>query len=83
MTVLRAVTDEALGLGGSPDDRVLVHFGAVDYRAEVWFDGQHVVSHVGGQTPFTADVTDAMARDVAEHVIVVRPGPAPGQAGLE
>jgi beta-galactosidase/beta-glucuronidase len=68
----RAVTDEALGLGGSPDDRVLVHFGAVDYRAEVWFDGQHVVSHVGGQTPFTADVTDAMARDVAEHVIVVR-----------
>ena len=54
--------------GGS---RVLVHFGAVDYRARVWVDGRLVASHVGGQTPFTADVTDAL-EDVSEHALVVR-----------
>src|SRR3712207_7129555 len=40
---------------------LLVHFGAVDHSAQVWFDGQLVAEHVGGQTPFTADVTDALA----------------------
>lgn len=54
------------------EDRILLHFGAVDYRAQVWFDGQFVVGHVGGQTPFTADVTDAMAPGAGEHIIVVR-----------
>jgi beta-galactosidase/beta-glucuronidase len=52
--------------------RVLVHFGAVDFRADVWCDGQHVVGHVGGQSPFTADVTDALSPQAEEHVIVVR-----------
>jgi beta-galactosidase/beta-glucuronidase len=67
----RRVPPDALGVGGD-HRRVLVHFGAVDYRARVWFDGQLVAVHVGGQTPFTADVTDAMAPDAREHVIVVR-----------
>jgi beta-galactosidase/beta-glucuronidase len=53
------------------DDRLLVHFGAVDHEADVWCDGQHVAHHVGGQTPFTADVTDALA-DTDDHVLVVR-----------
>ncbi len=35
---------------------LLLHFGAVDYRADVWIDGRHVVSHEGGHTPFTAEV---------------------------
>ena len=66
----RRVTHESLG--ARDDARVLVHFGAVDYRARVWFDGQLVASHTGGQTPFTADVTDALARGASEHVLVVR-----------
>jgi beta-galactosidase/beta-glucuronidase len=37
--------------------RVLLHFGAVDYRAEVWVDGVPVASHRGGYTPFTCDIT--------------------------
>ena len=59
---------------GARPSRVLVHFGAVDHRAHVWFDGQLVAEHVGGQTPFTVDVTEAArvtTRD-AEHVLVVR-----------
>ncbi len=52
--------------------RVLIHFGAVDFRALVWFDGQLAGCHTGGQTPFTADVTDATASGTDDHVLVVR-----------
>ncbi|WP_406137614.1 glycoside hydrolase family 2 protein [Streptomyces sp. NBC_01089] len=52
--------------------RTLIHFGAVDHRARVWLDGRLVAEHTGGQTPFTADVTDAMEAGAAEHVLVVR-----------
>jgi beta-galactosidase/beta-glucuronidase len=55
------------------EGRVLVHFGAVDHRATVWCDGLLVAEHVGGQTPFTADITEAIAGDAREeHVLVVR-----------
>jgi beta-galactosidase/beta-glucuronidase len=57
------------GLGGR---RLLVHFGAVDHLARVWCDGQLVATHAGGQTPFTADVTDALDRGADSHVLVVR-----------
>ena len=42
------------------DGRVILHFGAVDYRARVWVNGQFVMSHEGGHTPFSADVTDVL-----------------------
>jgi beta-galactosidase/beta-glucuronidase len=37
--------------------RVLLHFGAVDYEARVWLNGQYLGSHEGGHTPFRFDVT--------------------------
>jgi beta-galactosidase/beta-glucuronidase len=49
----------------------MLHFGAVDYRADVWVDGQHVVTHEGGHTPFSADITAAL-RGSTSHAIVVR-----------
>jgi beta-galactosidase/beta-glucuronidase len=67
--------DDVSGDGDDPR-RVLVHFGAVDYRAQVWFDGQLVATHIGGQAPFTADVTDALAGgpdpSPEQHVLVLR-----------
>ncbi|WP_205857139.1 sugar-binding domain-containing protein [Phytoactinopolyspora endophytica] len=53
-------------------ERLLLHFGAVDYRASIWLNGQHVVDHEGGHTPFSADITDAIdpARD--QQSLVVR-----------
>ena len=56
-----------------PDDgdRVLVTFGAVDYRATVWVNGQRVTDHEGGHSSFTVDVTAALA-DGTEQVVVVR-----------
>ncbi len=40
--------------------RVLLHFGAVDQSAWVYVNGQEVCCHVGGYTPFSADITDAL-----------------------
>jgi len=37
--------------------RVLLHFGAVDYRAMVWLNGQFLGHHEGGNTPFQFDIS--------------------------
>ncbi|WP_371536301.1 glycoside hydrolase family 2 [Streptomyces sp. NBC_00466] len=68
----RRIAHGALVPDASRGGRTLIHFGAVDHRARVWLDGRLVAEHVGGQTPFTADVTDAMRPGAAEHVLVVR-----------
>ncbi|MBV9823883.1 MAG: glycoside hydrolase family 2, partial [Actinobacteria bacterium] len=54
-----------------PDERLLLHFGAVDYSAEVWVNGQLMARHTGGHTPFSADITDALV-DGDDQVLVVR-----------
>lgn len=41
-------------------NRVLLHFGAVDWQTEVFINGTKVGSHEGGYDPFTMDVTDAL-----------------------
>jgi len=51
-------------------DRLILHFGAVDYRARVWVNGTEVASHVGGHAPFHVDITHALA--AGEQVVVVR-----------
>lgn len=40
-----------------PGERLLLHFGAVDYLATVYVNGQEVGSHAGGYTPFVFDIT--------------------------
>ncbi len=59
------------------DGRILLHFGAVDYRAQVWVNGQLVAAHEGGHTPFYADITTALNTGDAEQVIVVRAEDSP------
>ncbi|MFH2038475.1 MAG: sugar-binding domain-containing protein, partial [Chloroflexota bacterium] len=43
-----------------PDNRCLIHFGAVDYECHVWINGNHVGSHTGGFIPFTFDITEEL-----------------------
>jgi beta-galactosidase/beta-glucuronidase len=50
--------------------RLLLHFGAVDYHAKVWANGQFVAEHRGGHTPFTADVTEAAEGAEALEIVV-------------
>ncbi|MET4061572.1 beta-galactosidase/beta-glucuronidase [Arthrobacter sp. UYP6] len=56
---------------GFVDDRVLLHFGAVDQSCTVTVNGTQVGGHDGGYLPFSLDVTDALVPG-AEQEIVVR-----------
>jgi len=67
-----------------PGDRLLLHFGAVDWRATVYVNGREVVHHTGGYEAFTADVTGALrpggpATDQELVVAVYDPTDAFGQ----
>ena len=55
---------------GMQPDRVLLHFGAVDQVADVYWNGVHVAHHEGGYLPFTADVTNALCE--GENVLCVK-----------
>ncbi len=50
--------------------RVLLRFGAVDYRAQVWVNGSLAGSHEGGQVPFALDVTRLL--QPGANVVTVR-----------
>ncbi|AGW40990.1 TetR family transcriptional regulator [Leifsonia xyli subsp. cynodontis DSM 46306] len=52
--------------------RLMLRFGAVDYRCRVWVDGHLLGEHEGGHTPFAFDATDALDAGRATHRIVVR-----------
>jgi beta-galactosidase/beta-glucuronidase len=53
----RVVSSAEIAAAGHASDRqLMLHFGAVDYRADVWVNGTHVASHEGGHTPFSATV---------------------------
>jgi len=55
----------------NPGERLLLHFGAVDYRASIWVNGALVAEHEGGHTPFSADITANLVAG-GEQVVVVR-----------
>lgn len=42
------------------DKRVILHFGAVDYKADVWVNGIHLMNHEGGHVPFSVEITDVL-----------------------
>lgn len=43
-----------------PQNRVFVYFGAVNYQADVYLNGQKVGRHTGGFTPFNFEITDLL-----------------------
>lgn len=51
--------------------RVILHFGAVDYACDLWVNGTYIREHKGGQTSFSADITEAVAAD-DENVIELK-----------
>ena len=50
--------------------RILLHFGAVDWKTEVWVNNIKVGEHTGGFTPFTFDITQALKN--SENNLVVK-----------
>lgn len=49
---------------------VLLHFGAVDWRAEVYVNDLLVGSHTGGYVPFSFDITPALSAKGAQKLTV-------------
>ncbi len=50
--------------------RYLLHFQAVDYQCRVYVDGEWIGEHIGGQAPFSFEIT-SFIKDEGEHQLVV------------
>ena len=50
--------------------RVLLHFGAVDYQCSLWLNGGLVGSHTGGSDPFSFDITDFLKTDGDNELVL-------------
>ena len=51
-------------------DRILLHFGAVDYMADIYLNNVKIASHSGGYTAFQIDLTPYLTR--GDQVLTVR-----------
>ena len=52
------------------EKKILLHFGAVDWKTDVWVNNIKVGSHTGGYTPFTFDITDALNYKGGNSIVV-------------
>ncbi|MFZ4129363.1 LamG-like jellyroll fold domain-containing protein [Streptomyces cellulosae] len=57
-------------VGKSGRDRLKLNFGAVDYQARVYVNGQKVAEHTGGYNAFSADITDALMSKGPQEIVV-------------
>ncbi|MCX6239591.1 MAG: beta-galactosidase [Bacteroidia bacterium] len=51
--------------------KILLHFGAVDWKSDIWLNDIKIGSHKGGYTPFTFDITPFL-NNTTEQKLVVR-----------
>lgn len=50
--------------------RVVLHFGAVDWEAQVWVNGREIGTHRGGYDAFHFDITDALTPSGPQELLV-------------
>ncbi|HEY7156500.1 MAG TPA: glycoside hydrolase family 2 TIM barrel-domain containing protein [Gemmataceae bacterium] len=50
--------------------RLLLHFGAVNWESTVWVNGKQFDTHRGGYDGFTLDITDALKMDGPQEIVV-------------
>lgn len=51
-------------------ERILLNFGAVDWRADVWVNSIKVGQHTGGYAPFSFDITSALNTKGTNTILV-------------
>ncbi len=50
--------------------KVLLHFGAVDWRSDVYVNGEKIGFHEGGYDPFTIDITRALHKGTRQQLAI-------------
>lgn len=50
--------------------RVMLNFGAVDWKCSVWLDGDSVGNHQGGYDPFSIDITNKVKFGTEQELVV-------------
>lgn len=58
--------------------RVVLHFGAVDWEATVYVNGTEIGAHRGGYDAFSFDITDALKPDCEQELVVAVWDPTDG-----
>ncbi|HPL76244.1 MAG TPA: glycoside hydrolase family 2 TIM barrel-domain containing protein [Paludibacteraceae bacterium] len=53
------------------NNRVLLHFGAVDWKTDVWVNDVKVGRHTGGYTPFSFEITTALKNGSNKLIVKV------------
>uniref|UniRef100_UPI0032176B3D glycoside hydrolase family 2 protein n=1 Tax=uncultured Draconibacterium sp. TaxID=1573823 RepID=UPI0032176B3D len=49
---------------------VLLHFGAVDWKSDIWINGIKVGTHKGGYTPFSFNITSFLTKSGEQELVV-------------
>ncbi|WP_439557173.1 glycoside hydrolase family 2 protein [Dyadobacter sp.] len=52
------------------DQRVLLHFGAVDWKCDLFVNGKPAGTHQGGYDPFSFDITDLLVKKKQQEITV-------------
>ena len=68
----RRIADLRTAEAKAKGDRLLLRFGAVDYDATVWINGQYVGGHRGGHVPWDVDITDTIEPCSADSRLILR-----------
>ena len=50
--------------------KTVLHFGAVDWQTTIWLNGKEVGTHAGGYDPFSFDITDALAAEGPQEIVL-------------
>lgn len=54
----------------SGKDKLLLHFGAVDWRADIYVNGQKAGRHEGGYDPFSFDITPYLQKGKKQQIAI-------------
>ena len=49
---------------------IMLNFGAVDWKADLWINGIQIGSHQGGYTPFSFDITPWLTAGKSQELVV-------------
>jgi beta-galactosidase/beta-glucuronidase len=62
-------------------NRIVLHFGAVDWESTIWVNGKEMGTHRGGYTPFAYEITDALKPSGPQELVVAVFDPADPKKG--